>query len=43
MAKICPLTGKGVIYLTCMDCDKKYECRQGKLNVKENDKRKKDK
>ncbi len=32
MAKICPLTNKAVIYLTCMECEQKVECRAGKLN-----------
>lgn len=32
MAKICPLTNKTVIYLTCAECDQKTDCRAGKLN-----------
>ena len=31
MAKICPLTSKAVIYLTCMECEQKVECRAGRL------------
>ena len=32
MAKICPLSGKGVIYLTCSECEHKDKCRRGELN-----------
>ena len=26
MAKICPITNEKVIYLTCQECEDRYEC-----------------
>jgi hypothetical protein len=28
MAKICPLTGEPVLYLTCNECEDKAKCRK---------------
>ncbi len=31
MAKICPISNKAVIYLTCAECEHKADCRAGRL------------
>lgn len=33
MAKICPVTNKAVIYLSCAECEQKVECRAGNLTA----------
>jgi hypothetical protein len=36
MAKICPLTGETVLYLTCNECEDKIKCRELSKNKVEN-------
>lgn len=36
MAKMCPLSGEKVIYLCCMECDSRRECKSGKLKRRSN-------
>lgn len=40
MAKICPLTDHPVLYLTCLECDKKDECED--MRKEKNDSENKD-
>ena len=32
MAKICPCTGKTVLYPDCLECDDRDICRSGKIS-----------
>ena len=34
MARICSLNGSYVLYIDCIECDKKFECRSGELRCK---------
>ena len=34
MARYCPISGRRVVYLDCMECDDYVACRNGTLKVK---------
>ena len=31
MARMCPLNGSYALYLDCIECDKRFECKSGEL------------
>lgn len=35
MAKICPLTNDTVLYVDCLECECKIQCKNGEINISE--------